>query len=257
MSNKSVIYWFSGTGNSLYAAKQLSGALGDMSLIQITDEAPTEAVGGEGVMVGFVFPSYYLHMPRAVRTFVEKLEIMPGTYIFSIVTMGSVGHGSITALNTALKKKGLRLSYGKGIKMPDNYVLLYNPSDPGKCEKRLDKNDETLRCYAAEIAARKKSVTKLPLVLNTMYKNIESLDVKFIAKDNCTSCGLCEKICPVRNIKMTDGKPEWLHRCEHCVACISWCPARAIEYGSRSETRNRYSNPRIKASELMRESEGN
>ena len=252
MNKSSCIFWFSGTGNSLYAAKRLSGALDNMPLAQITEEPPREPIGGKGAVVGFVFPSYYLHMPRAVRAFVEKLKIMPGTYIFTIVTMGSVGHGSITALNSTLKAKGLRLDYGKGLKMPDNYVLLYNPSDPGKCEKLLDKNDESLRRFAVEIAARKKSVTKFPLVLNTMYKNIESLDVKFTAKDNCTNCSLCEKICPVRNIKMSDGKPEWLHHCEHCVACISWCPARAIEYGSKTKTRNRYCNPRIKANELIR-----
>jgi len=55
MGNTSVIFWFSGTGNSLYAAKKLSSELGGMPLVQITDEPPAEAVGGEGAKVGFVF----------------------------------------------------------------------------------------------------------------------------------------------------------------------------------------------------------
>jgi len=224
MSSTSVIFWFSGTGNSLYAAKRLSSELGDIPLVQITDEPPKEAVGGKDAKVGFVFPSYYHNLPRAVRTFIEKLEIKPDTYIFSVVTMGSVGHGSTAAIQKLLKAKGHRLNYGKNIKMPDNYVLLYNPSDPDKVGRLLDKNDARLKEFAAEIAAERQSVSKIPLVLNSMYKNIEALDVKFAVKDNCTSCGLCEKICPVRNIRLENGKPEWLHRCEHCVACISWCP---------------------------------
>ena len=77
MSDASRIFWFSGTGNSLYAAKCLSAELGDIKLERITGESPTGAVGGKGEKVGFVFPSYYCDIPRAVRTFIEKLEIMP------------------------------------------------------------------------------------------------------------------------------------------------------------------------------------
>ena len=50
------IFWFSGTGNSLYAAKRLSAGLGDLPLIQMTHFS--QVVGGKGGKVGFVFPSY-------------------------------------------------------------------------------------------------------------------------------------------------------------------------------------------------------
>jgi len=251
MNNQSTIFWFSGTGNSLYAAKQLSAEI-NAQLVQITETVPSGVFGGKGTKIGFVFPSYYLHLPRAVKAFVEKIEIKPDTYIFTVVTMGAVGHGSITAMNRALKAKGLKLNYGKGIKMPDNYVLLYNPSDSKKVEPILDKNDKRLAEIAADIKAEKQGAAVLPIMFNNMYKNIERLDVKFTANDKCNGCGLCEKICPVRNIKPENNKPTWLHHCEHCVACISWCPAKAIEYGEKTQTRNRYCNPRIKVSEMVR-----
>ena len=72
MNNASRIYWFSGTGNSLYAAKRLSTELGNIELTQITSEAPTGAVGGKGEKIGFVFPSYYLNLPRAVQAYINK-----------------------------------------------------------------------------------------------------------------------------------------------------------------------------------------
>ncbi|MCL1795244.1 MAG: 4Fe-4S ferredoxin, partial [Oscillospiraceae bacterium] len=62
--DNSCIFWFSGTGNSLHAAKRLSGELGGIPLAQITDEPPADAVGGEGAKIGFVFPSYFGNMPR-------------------------------------------------------------------------------------------------------------------------------------------------------------------------------------------------
>ena len=251
MVNKpSRIYWFSGTGNSLYAAKRLSAEMGGYPLVQITDAAPSDAVGGTGMKIGFVFPSYYGNLPRAVKTFVERLEIKPDTYIFAVVTMGAVGQGSVGALDKALKAKGLKLNYGRGVLMPANYVISYNPADGDKKAKMLDKADERLRVFAREISARLQSVKTFPFTAKNLFKNIEKLDDSFAVNGGCTGCGLCERICPVRNIRLDNGKPEWQRHCEHCVACISWCPAKAINYGGKTQNRRLYRNPRINANEL-------
>ena len=53
----SIIFWFSGTGNSLYAAKRLAAGLGDMPLYPMAAGVPHEAAGGNREKVGFVFPS--------------------------------------------------------------------------------------------------------------------------------------------------------------------------------------------------------
>lgn len=220
--------------------------------MQITDEPLPTAVGGTGKKVGFVFPSYYCNIPRAVHAFVEKLEIKPDTYIFAIVTMGAVGQGSVAAMSKLLKAKGLRLDYGRGIKMPANNMLLYNPADPSKSGNTLDKTDKLLRTVAADIKARMQKVNSHPFILHNHFKNIETLDAGYTAGDSCTGCGLCEKICPVRNIRIDNGKPQWLHRCELCVACICWCPAKAIENGNKTQSRRRYRNPRVTAEELIK-----
>jgi ferredoxin len=252
MDNNSRIYWFSGTGNSLYAAKRLSDELGGVQLTQITDEPPSDAVGGKGEKIGFVFPSFFGNLPRAVRKFIGSLDIKPDTYIFAVVTMGAVGQGSVGAADKALREKGLRLNYGKGVRMPANYVVKYSPADPDKSAKLLDKTDERLCGIAAEIAAGSLSVKTLPVTADNLYKNIERLDAEFNANGDCTGCGQCERICPVKNIRLENGKPEWLNHCEHCMACISWCPVKAVNYGKITQTRRRYRNPRIKAEEFIK-----
>ena len=138
--------------------------------------------------------------------------------------------------------------------MPANYVIKYDPTDSEKGATTMDKADKRLAQFAAEIGTKKQSVKKLPLTFNTLYKNIEALDDAFAVTDGCTSCGLCERICPVKNVRLENGIPEWLHHCEHCVACISWCPAQAIEYGDRTQSRRRYRNSQIQAAELMGQS---
>jgi len=124
----SVVYWFSGTGNSLYAAKYLAAELGEIPLHPMSSGAPSGTVGGKGEKVGFVFPSYYGNLPRTLRVFLHGLNVHPDTYLFAVVTMGSgFGQGSIAAIEAALKDKGLQLNYGRGVRMPANYVIRYNP----------------------------------------------------------------------------------------------------------------------------------
>jgi formate hydrogenlyase subunit 6/NADH:ubiquinone oxidoreductase subunit I len=252
MAESTRIFWFSGTGNSLYAAKQLAMEFENAQLVQITNEAPSGIVGGKGEKIGFVFPLYYINIPRAVRAFVEKLEIKPDTYIFIIETMGAIGYGSIATMKNALKAKGHKLSYSRGLRMPANNVLLYNPAEPSKHETMSEKINAKIKSFAADIKTETQSIKSLPFSMKTLYKNIQALDSKFTVGEKCIGCEICEKLCPVRNIKMENDKPKWLHRCEHCVACISWCPTQAIEYGNKTQARRRYRNPKIKVEELIR-----
>jgi len=247
--NSSRIFWFSGTGNSLYAAKYLAAKLG-ASLSQITDAAPDEPVGGEDAVVGVVFPSYYCNMPRAVYDFVQRLEIKPDTYVFAIVTMGGPGQGSVAAIKKALAAKGLSLSYGRGLKMPSNNVLLYNPAEPEKAKHMADEIKQNLQNFGADIKNGKRLIKSHPFIMHRHFKNISKIDAPFAADDNCISCKFCEKICPVRNIKLENGKPQWLGHCQMCVACISWCPKKSINYGEKTKSRRRYCNPNIKSDEI-------
>jgi ferredoxin len=252
---QSTIYWFSGTGNSLYAAKKLAETLGDTELVSMADsDAASQSVGGA---VGFVFPSYFGDLPRIVRAYVENLSIAPGTDVFAVVTMGALGEGSIKSLAELLRGRGLTLRYGVGIRMPANYIIKYNPAMFGaRSDNRLDRKlrraDKKLQKLADDIASGTRRVKTSSITSKAMYTDVPSLDSGFSVSAKCTGCGLCERVCPVKNIAPVDGKPTWQHRCEHCVACISWCPVSAIEFGGVTQKRTRYRNPRVRYSELAR-----
>ena len=253
---KNTIYWFSGTGNSLYAAKALADEMKDTSLVQIAEHALSDkTVGGKGCKIGFVFPSYYGDLPRLVRSFVKELNILPETDLFAVVTMGAFGKGSVKAMEKLLAEKGAPLRFGIGLRMPANYILKYDPAIFGaKSEHRVNKNlDKTItqiQKIATDIMSGTKQIKKGSMLAKTLYTNIQELDADFYVSEKCTSCGMCERVCPAGNIKLEDGKPNWQHHCEHCVACISWCPAAAIENGQKTIKRTRYRNPRIEPKEL-------
>jgi MinD superfamily P-loop ATPase len=66
----------------------------------------------------------------------------------------------------------------------------------------------------------------------------------FYATDDCTSCGLCEKLCNTGNI-IVDKKPSWGSNCTGCLACIHCCPQRAVQYGKSTIKKGRYKNPNV------------
>lgn len=89
------------------------------------------------------------------------------------------------------------------------------------------------------------------ILYSTGYKFIHFLDKNFSVEETCNSCGICEKICPVKNIILTEGKPVWNKNCQMCFACINNCPQNAIQYGGKTRGLKRYRNPEISLSDLI------
>ncbi len=144
--------------------------------------------------------------------------------------------------------------------MPGNYTPMYGAIPVEKQQKNFAQESKMIKEIAETIRANKNAAISAnnPLVnalFNFIYKHgslkIPEGDKAFWVDEKCNSCGVCEKTCPVRNIKMTDGKPVWLHHCEQCVACRQWCPQEAIQVGKKTAARKRYHQPDIQVQDIM------
>jgi len=84
---KTILYYFTGTGNSLAAAKKIAAALGDCELVPIAslkDRAGKIVPAAD--RVGIVCPVYDAGLPVIVKEFAERLDIGAVPYVFGIIT---------------------------------------------------------------------------------------------------------------------------------------------------------------------------
>lgn len=256
---KTTIYYFTGTGNSLKIAKDLSQKSEYTELVQISKDIIPKNNTANG-KVGLVFPIYFWGMPSIVKTFIEKLHIEENSYIFAIANCGGIVGAGFSQLEKTLKIKGLELSASYKIKMPDNYQMIYQvPSKENQNE--LFKIQEK---QIIEIAENVKSnkVLKSKYAGDFIISNIgnvmsgsfnpQNKDKNFWINEKCNGCGTCIKVCPVNNINMSNNKPQWQHDCEQCLACMQWCPQKAIQYKKSTIKKGRYTNPYVNLSEIIK-----
>jgi ferredoxin len=53
--------------------------------------------------------------------------------------------------------------------------------------------------------------------------------VIYVDDEKCAGCGVCEDVCPVEAVRVSDGVARIdQHRCNECEACVEACPNEAI-----------------------------
>jgi len=260
---KTEIYYFTGTGNSLAITKELAKKITGAKIINIA-KAVRGNLETSADKIGIVFPVYFFGLPLMVVDFIKKLKIKKSNYNFAITNYGGMPGASLPQLAKMFKNKGLKLSAGFGIKMPDNYIPLY---DTAKIYNKKIMNNiyQNMKKKINVIVEHVKKQNPYKMEKNNFLVNLivsgllynifaprfSNLDRKFWANENCNSCKICYKICPAKNIVMKNKLPEWQHKCEQCFACLHWCPKEAIQYSQKTETRSRYQNPNVNVKELF------
>lgn len=258
---KSIIYYFTGTGNSLAVAKKIAAALGDCELVPIVSLMETYGkIVPAAERVGIVCPVYFSGLPLMVASFAARLDPAGVPYVFAVITHG--GGGMSAALRQLdallLKRQGRGLDAGFGVTMPGNYILMYESPEGKEQEEILAKADAEIAVITGPISKCERRKLPSSMVSRALYtllypwfkSHVHTDDKKFSVTDKCTSCGICVAVCPAKNIELVRGKPVWKHHCELCCGCIHNCPVEAIQAGARTEKWLRYRNPEITVAEL-------
>jgi NAD-dependent dihydropyrimidine dehydrogenase PreA subunit/flavodoxin len=257
---KTTLYYFSGTGNSLKVGRDLASLLEDTELISIPKIIKQDKITLSGERIGIIYPVYIGGMPLIISELITKLEAGSDKYIFAIATYGRMAGAALKQTARKLKEKGLKLSAGFAVLMPGNYTPLYGAISEKKQASMFEKEKRHIQGIASIVREGKSYKIQTSFFLinwigSILYKiespKIPKMDSSFLSTEKCNSCGICEQVCPVDNIKLQQGRPVWAGCCQQCFACLQWCPQEAIEWGKSTVGRKRYHHPEIKLNELI------
>lgn len=248
-----MILYFSGTGNSEYAAKRIGRETGDR-VINLFDKIKNGDFSEMHSEIPWVIvtPTYAWRIPHIVRDWLKNTALSGSRDIYFVMTCG----GNIANAGEYLKKlcaeKNMNYRGCAEIVMPENYIAMFSTMTAEAASKFIDKAESAIDSAALCI----KNGENLPAAKISLMDKIYSGIVndafypmfvhakKFYATDACVSCGKCADVCPLGNLSLENGKPKWGDKCTHCMACINRCPKEAIEYGKHSKGQPRYTCPK-------------
>jgi len=263
--SKVEIYYFSGTGNSLYVAKELQKRIPHVELIPIVSLLNNDVIETQAETVGFVFPLHGMTLPIPMKKFIEKVNLTSSNYTFAVATRGGTKCFAFDKIDKLLKKKAKLDSYFC-LNMPSNdpKFEVYDIPTKERIEKVESQLEDQIDLIQEAIMNRNKhrEIDKKilapsgflleQLVLFGMFI-AEHTKVKdyFYTDAKCNGCGVCAVVCPSQKIKRVDKKPLWQDErlCYMCYACLNYCPQQSIQINSKwymksyTEKNGRYSHP--------------
>lgn len=245
-----MVFYFSGTGNSQLAAKQIAAELHDelVSINQCLKAGGKKTFRSERPLV-FVAPIYAWRVPEVVERWIREMQFEGNKNAYFVLTRGGSTGGNAAAYaeklcaGTGMVYQGLA-----SVHMPENYIALSSAPSEAECEAIIARA-RPIYSELARLIEQGLPFPKEPVSLggrlisgpfHVLYYRFYIKDKGFTVSDACISCGKCARRCPLNNIDMVEKRPVWKGDCTHCMACICGCPTEAIEYKSISRGKRRY-----------------
>lgn len=201
----------------------------------------------QGTLV-FVVPTYAWRIPRIVEEWILHTPFKDVEEVYFVMdcggNIGNAGHYN----QELCKEKGFSYKGTMEIIMPENYLAMFDTPKDGEAQNIIKQAVPVIDQAVSYIhqhlpfpnmSLQLKDKFQSSIVNTVFYPLFVKADA-FYSTDECIGCGLCEKLCPLKNIQIKDHRPVWGKECTHCMACIAKCPKKAIEYGKKSKGKNRY-----------------
>ena len=248
-----MVFYFTGTGNSLYVAGQIED-----NPISIPQVIHNENLDFSADSIGIVAPVYGHEVPPMVRDFMKKATFHTD-YFYMILTYGNRHGGAAELAKQLCIDCGMDAQYINILWMVDNWLPAFDMDEQRAVDKKVD---EQIAAIRADIAARKAMIAPVTDADRAAHREYLSRisqmppDVfqHFIkVGDACVGCGICEKVCPSGSIRVIDGKAVHTPgNCQTCLACVHACPQKAIGLAVPEKNPNaRYRNEHITLNEII------
>ena len=269
-----MILYFSGSGNSLAVARQISNKTGEQ-VVPLREAAGKDLTGEK--RIGLVFPTYWLDAPIAVRELVPQLQISAEAYVYVVITCGAQTNNAVWTVRRLLRKQGVKVAYCHKIRVPDSSALAFG-RDPNQQAWKFERYRSRLEQIIQDVATEQHGLhfsgfDPFGWLLSrpSVAAKTQKVTRPNVNAEQCVGCGICAKICPQDNIVMAcrdaSHASDALHasatphasataqigdRCTACLACVHFCPHLAVEINGKAVKQEfRYHHPDIKLADMV------
>lgn len=265
-----MIFYYSGTGNTKWAARQMSTLTADDAIFFIPsllrsiesgymNAAQLFAAQEQIQQIGIMFPIYSWGVPPVVSRFIKNVltHCKQNPYLWAICTCGDEAGIAMRCLKQEiLKSTGRKPDSIFSLIMPNNYVLLpgFDVDSSELAERKLSAAPSRLSEISSIINSRMRGIYdvkegSIPWLRTCftfpLFRRWGVNTRRWHVSDACIGCGKCAHACPAENITLTDGKPIWSNDCYSCCACFHICPAKAISYSGITKGKGHYFCPLV------------
>lgn len=254
LSKKGIIYFFSGTGNTYFISKEFAKLFQEKNIfveLKPIEEITSVSSQAEYDFIGIGYPVYAWKPPPFIKTFLEKLPSVQNKPCFVFCTAGSTIGSGIDVSYKILNSKHYDIKGTFCYIMPENLNFLFglDVESETKQQNKIKYAQEKLKKDFNDLLENKAQIKK-PNFLRTTFTSIWNFCAyNFVFNKQkwaidytkCNQCGLCEKICPTKNIVLKKQKHEikFGNNCWFCTRCYNFCPQKAINYKNINKT-NKY-----------------
>jgi ferredoxin len=256
-----ICFW-SGTGNSYRVSTWMEqfAKKSDLKtqILSLDQARSTKNLNDEKEgFIGIVFPTHGFTAPWHVLKSVWKLPQGNSTPVYCIATRAGLKFGSVFipgisgsatfVIALILLLKGYKVCGTMSVDMPSNWYSLHPIQSRKSHEAIIDRAEPKVAGFTKKMLKK----SNIWFTRNNLYEILFGILLSYIsvgylifgkfflaklffANNKCDGCGLCEKYCTVKAIKMwgkDNRRPYWKYNCESCMKCAAICPHNAIEAG--------------------------
>jgi len=242
--------YFSGTGNSRFVAELFVNEMG-ADCCSIEDDADFAGLIAAHDVIAFCYPIYMSRVPRIMRELVQNyMDALHDKRIIIFCTQLLLSGDGTRAFAALFPKNHVQIIYTEHFFMPNNVnnvAILPMPSEKTvkKCMARASAKMKKVCDNIRRGRIKKRGFNPISRILGLpqgvfIHKTERLANKNLRINSDCNQCGLCVKICPMKNLVLTDNKITHNANCTMCYRCLNRCPQKAINVLFRGKIKKQY-----------------
>lgn len=238
---KAIICYYSGSGNTKLACEKMARDIRNIefTLFNIATNGLPELELYD--VVGFACFTDFGGIPFLMQSFIRSLNPQKqNSFVFN--TYGFMSGKALRMLHDEVAAKGFNVFGGFSLHTPENYppmIARGMANEQAPNDKELNrfnnfifslKQTFELMDQKKEIINQKISEGLIATLLPTYSRTKARKDMgdKFVNRELCTKCGICQSGCPYHAIELNPFPVFDMDKCYGCWYCYNHCPSKAI-----------------------------